>query len=227
MMRRVLAAALAAALLLLPVSGDAWLVQGKITSYPAFVNVGTAVTVGSAASSMTIPLPGSLVAGNVLIATTTIRDTRSPTWPAGWTAIGAGHTATHVVDGTEVSGPAVTFTAGANQAGIMAQYSDNNYGVGATSDNQAQTGSPATTASVNTTADRSLCVAAIMSGVFTTVPSTPSGYSNDAGTNIGSSASYRFASAQVANSGSACGAVSSTVSASGLWRAALVEMKTH
>jgi hypothetical protein len=193
---------------------------GGVATYPSFVNIGTAVT--ASGTTMTLNLPASRVVGNVMIALTSVASSRSPVWPAGWTGIGAGFAAYRVIDGTESTGPAPTWTGSSAQGGIIGQWTGTAGGVGATNDNQAQTGTTASVTAITTTANISLCVTGLYG--TTTTPSLPSGFNNETTATIGG-AQIRFAEVQVATSGGSSGAVSSTVT-NGIWRAVLIELKS-
>lgn len=203
------------------------LVTTDFPNYPSYVNSGVFAAAASA-TNLTLTLPQVLAIGNVLLAVTILSSASNPSWPTGWTPIGAGFAAYRVVDGTEVSGPNVSWTGSNNITGIISQWTGVT-GVGATSDNQASSGTPATTSAITTTADHSLCVAAIISGTNTVLPSVPSGYI-DQGTTTNSItvvSSIRLAVTPVAFSGTSSSAVSSTVSSINAWRALLVELKSN
>lgn len=185
----------------------------------AFVNAGSETTV--TLTTFTLSRPGSRVNGNLLIACTTIASSRSPSWSAGWTPIGSGNEFAYcVVTGSETD-PTVTWTGSSTQTGRILQYGIVNASpVGATNENQAQTGTTASCTAITTTANNSLCVAIIIG--LTGTPTTPSGFTSDT-TQTGNMA-LRAASVLVPTSGSSSGAVSSTVT-SGIWRVCLLELK--
>lgn len=194
-------------------------------TYPSYASLSAAGY--ATATSMTLPLPGGIQAGDVLVAATTIVASRNPVWPAGWTPIGAGFAAYRIADGTETGGVLVTWTGSSTQIGWVSRWAGAASGVGATRDNQAQSGTPATVAAVGTTAPISLCAAVIVSG-SSTQPSTPTGFA-DIGAfthNVGTVGSIRLASAEVEVGGDSSGNVSSAVSSTSVWRAMLVELKS-
>jgi hypothetical protein len=184
---------------------------------PAFVNIGAVASITAEALELT--LPASIVAGNVLIAVTSIVSTRNPVWPAGWTAIGAGFAAYRIASGSDTN-PTVTWTGSSLQLGWITQWTPG-AGVGATEDNQAQSGTTASAAAITTTAANSLVVAIVLSG-SNTIPSTSSGFTSRAtDSNPGS---IRVADETVVTSGTDSDPISSTVT-SAIWRALLVELK--
>lgn len=189
-------------------------VAGGVT--PSFVNLSAYAS--SSTTTLSLTLPASIVAGKILIGITSIASSRAPTWPAGWTAIGAGFAAYRIADGSETGTVDVTQNSAVLQAGWIAQFSSGM--VGATRDNQAQFGTTASVSAITTTKANSRCETLI---VATSTPSTPSGYSSDT-TATGTGAFLLVAGVTVTNSGDSSGAVSSLV-ANGIWRAVLIELK--
>jgi hypothetical protein len=96
---------------------------------PTFVNAG-AMGGQAANTTVTLPLPGSRVNGNLLVAFLQFAiSNRTPTWPAGWTSIantngasGSAACAYRYVDGTETA-CSPTWTGLANVDGRIYQYS--------------------------------------------------------------------------------------------------------
>lgn len=197
--------------------------QADLTK-PSFVNISARTDVGSD-TSMTVTLPTSLISGNLLIGAITVGSTRNPVWPAGWTAIGAGFVAWHICTGPSDTAPTVTWTGAVAAHAYCMQWTGNSTTVGNSSDNQAVSGTPATTAAITTSRNSSLCAAIIASNGCATAPSLPSGFTNvtyidDATVNM----SIRVAEVLARNSGTTTLGVSSTVVSSQPWRAALIEI---
>lgn len=191
-------------------------------SDPVFVNSGAWQSVTG--TSFTLNLPGSRVNGNILLAATSVASSRTPTWSAGWTPIGAGNEfAWAPINGSETA-PTVSWTGSSTQAGVILQYGPVNVGspVGATRENQAQTGTSATCNSITTVAGRSLVVALILAN--TSVPTNPTGFTSDTTTSGGGSA-LRAASVLETAIGSASPSVTSTVT-NGIWRVTLIELES-
>jgi hypothetical protein len=191
---------------------------------PVFINLSSAITATSG-TSMQLSLPPSVVAGNILIAVTTVVSTRLPQWPSGWTPIGAAFAAYRIADGSESAGPTVTWTGSAGQAGYVAQFTAGT--VGARNDNQGQNGPTASVSAITTTKSGSRCEAFVISGT-STIPSAPTGFTSDASdsNSIPVQTAIRVTGVTKDNPGDSSGSVSSTV-ASGIWRAALVELKAN
>lgn len=190
-------------------------------STPSFVNISAA----SSTNTTTLPLalPVSIVAGNILIGVTSIASTRAPSWPAGWTPVGSAFAGYRIADGTESGTVNVTQNTAVAQSGWILQFSAGI--VGATGDNQAQTGTTASVTAITTTRANSRCEGIVLSGT-STIPSLPSGFTNDTTVSLVSPATtLRACGVNVAAAGGSSGNLNSTV-ASGVWRALLIELKT-
>jgi hypothetical protein len=195
-------------------------------SGPTFVNNGVGGN-QNFGTSVSLPLPASLVVGNVLIGVVYAGANGSGagyTWPAGWTEIDhldiASYSFTyayHVVTGGD-SAPTVTWTPSNAGAGHIRQYTgalttgpignkNQNHGASTT----------ATNAGITTTVDNSLVVdMELLTNNHTTTP-PPAGYTNEVVVAIAGFYNQYAAHVAEVSAGSASPAVSQTVSAADVW----------
>lgn len=192
---------------------------------PAFVNL-SAVTTVSAAVSMTMNMPASIVRGNALIALTSVGIVRAPiTWPSNWTPIGQGEAAWRIAQSASEPGPTINWSGLTNQNGWVVQYGPL-LGVGNSSENQIQSGATLTVPGVGAKGSQSLFVCGLYNGNGTTPPSLPAGYTNDttALQATGVTGGVRFCNFQATNPKDVAPDVSTTVNTSFVSRGFVLEL---
>jgi hypothetical protein len=194
---------------------------------PTFVNAGTGSSQGFG-SSLALPMPASLVAGNVLIGVV-MQGGAAIVWPAGWTAIDSigianfdASYAWHLVVSSGDTGPTVTWTGNNSAQGSITQYT----GVAGSSPIGAFQQSHGTSALLTagallTTGNNSLVVDIELTNAAT--ESAPSGWAQNADVAAAGSQQY-WNSVAEASGGTNTPAISNTISGVTSWISFQVEL---
>ena len=191
----------------------------------SFISDGGTTTATSVATSMTVPLPATINAGDLLMSATTVGSARSPTWSAGWTPLSGAAIAYKIAAGGDAA-PVVTFTSGAAQVGMVFRCGTTAH-VGNTQANQAATGTSATCPAITTMTNNSRCWGIVLTGANSVVPSLPSGWiSDDLATTVSPTSGFLLCHIDVASAGGSSGSITSTV-ISGPWRTGIIEGRTQ
>lgn len=202
---------------------------------PEFVNAGTQTGSG-AGDTTTLPLPGSRVNGNLLLAVMSVRsDSSMSTTTNGWTKWQQGNGSSgglvcgvaifyRFVDGTETD---ITISHGAgSHSGRILQYTKTSLAsppIGASRENDGN-GSPHSVNGITTTRRNSLVI--YINGNRGGTVATPTNFSEDADSGSVNGAGVANGSVEVANSGSTTANISVTSTASSGWAMWQIELLT-